>query len=287
MASQLNSISITLQIARKDLLEFWRAKMLVVTFLMLPLLLMSMFGFMFPQTGASNPYSGKISTPYENAPIGMVVEDGGLFAIQMADQFKQIASSTGLFKVQDFASFESAREQIVTGSIKGVVVIPSGFTEAFNSERQATVQITVDDTNAQMASIIYAEATSIFTMISGGLSVSFTAKMDSSIDPSFVLNPISVERENFIKGTANTFEFLAPGFMALTVVMGALSGLGSAIAREREQGTMDGMLVAPIARYAIVVGKTLGQTVRGMIQAFLILGLSMVFFGVTVYGSPC
>jgi len=286
MASQLHSVYITFRIMRKDLLEFWKAKMLVVTFTMMPILMMSMFGFMFPQTGTSNPYSGKISSPYKNVPMAIVVEDGGLFAIQVADQFKQIASSTGLLKVQDFASFGLAREQIVAGRLKGVVVIPAGFTEAFTAKRQATVLITVDDTNPQVASIIYGEAASIFKMISNGLSASFTAKMDNSVDPSFVLEPISVQRENFISGTTNNFEFLAPGFMALTVVMGALSGLGAAIAREKEQGTMDGILVAPIPRYAIVVGKTLAQTVRGMIQAFLILGISMVFFGVKVYGSP-
>jgi len=286
MSSQLHSMYITFRIVHKDLLEFWKAKMLLVTFTIMPIIMMSMFGFMFPQTGTSNPYSGKISSPYKNVPMAIVVEDGGLFAIQVADQFKQIASSTGLLKVQDFASFGLAREQIVAGRLKGVVVIPAGFTEAFTSKRQATVLITVDDTNPQTASIIYGEATSIFKMISNGLSASFMAKMDNSVDPSFVLEPISVQRENFISGTTNNFEFLAPGFMALTVVMGALSGLGSAIAREKEQGTMDGILVAPIPRYAIVVGKTLAQTVRGMIQAFLILGISMVFFGVNVYGSP-
>jgi ABC-2 type transport system permease protein len=74
--------------------------------------------------------------------------------------------------------------------------------------------------------------------------------------------------------------------MALTVVMGTLSGLASAISREKEQGTMDGIMVAPISRYSIVSGKMISQTVRGMIQAFMILGMSMVLFGVRVYGSP-
>ena len=286
MASQLHSMYITFRILHRELLEFWKAKMLVGTFIMMPILMMSMFGFMFPQTGTSNPYSGKISSPYKNIPMAIVVEDRGLFATQVADQFKQIASSTGLLKVQDFASFESAREKIVAGSLKGVVVIPVGFTGAFTSKRQATVLITVDDTNPQMSSVVYGEAASIINMISNRLSASFMAKMDDSVNPSFISEPISVERRNFIGITTNTFEFLAPGFMALTVVMGALSGLGAAIAREKEQGTMDGILVAPIPRYAIVVGKTLAQTVRGMIQAFLILGISMVFFGVKVYGSP-
>lgn len=122
-------------------------------------------------------------------------------------------------------------------------------------------------------------------MISDGLATSIISKMDSSVDPSYVLEPISVERRNLIS-TTNTFQFLAPGFMALTVVTGTLSGLAAAIAREKEQGTMDGMMVAPVSRNTIVIGKTLAQTVRGMAQAFVILALSTLFFGVRVYGSP-
>jgi ABC-2 type transport system permease protein len=68
--------------------------------------------------------------------------------------------------------------------------------------------------------------------------------------------------------------------------MGVLSGLGAAISREKEQGTMDGLMVAPVSRYSIVVGKMLAQTVRGLIQGFMILIISMVLFGVRVYGNP-
>jgi ABC-2 type transport system permease protein len=274
-----HSIYITFRIARKDLLDFWKAKMLVGVFMLMPILMMSMFGSMYPSTtGTSNPY--------KNAPMAMVVEDGGSLAIQVADQFKDISASTGLFKVRDFPSFQAARNEILTGSIKGVVLIPKGFTDAFKSHRQATVLITVDDTNPQMASIIYGEGASIVGAISDNLGRMIITQMGISSDPSFVTEPITVQRENLIGSTTNTFQFLAPGFMGLTVVMGTLSGLGSAISREKEQGTMDGLMVAPISRNTIVAGKMLAQTVRGMIQAFMILGLSMLLFGVKIYGSP-
>jgi len=274
-----HSIYVTFRIAQKDLLDFWKAKMLVGTFMLMPILMMSMFGSMFPSTtGTSNPY--------RNAPMAMVVEDDGSLAIQVADQFKDISVSTGLFKVRDFPSFKSARDEILTGSIKGVVLIPEGFADAFNSHRQATVLITVDDTNAQMASIIYGEAASIVGAISDNFGRSIITKMGISSDPSFVTEPIGVQRENLIGSTTNSFQFLAPGFMGLTVVMGTLSGLASAISREKEQGTMDGIMVAPISRNTIVAGKMIAQTVRGMIQAFMILGLSMLLFGVKIYGSP-
>jgi len=274
-----HSLYITFRIAQKDLLDFWKAKMLFATFMVMPLLFMSMFGFMFPATtGTSNPY--------RNAPIAMVMEDDGSFAINFADQFKVIATSTAMFKVRDFPNFNSARDEILTGGIKGVVVIPAGFTEALDSHRQAFVLITADDTNPQMGSIVYSEAASIVGVISNNLGRSIISKMGNTGDPSFVTEPITVQRMNLIGSRTNQFEFLAPGFMALTVVMGTLTGLGAAISREKEQGTMDGIMVAPISRNSIVAGKMMAQTVRGLIQGFLILGLSMLLFGVQVYGSP-
>jgi len=274
-----HNLYIMSRIAQKDLLDFWKAKMLFATFMVMPLLMMSMFGFMFPATTAT-------SNPYKNAPIAMVMEDEGSFAINFADQFKEIATSTATFKVKDFPSFNSARDEILTGGIKGVVVIPAGFTEALDSRRQSVVLITADDTNPQMGSIIYSEAASIVRVISDNLGRSIISKMGNTGDPSFVTEPITVERMNLIGSRTNQFEFLAPGFMALTVVMGTLTGLGAAISREKEQGTMDGIMVAPVSRNAIVAGKMIAQTVRGLIQGFLILGLSMLLFGVQVYGSP-
>jgi len=275
-----HSVYIAVRIAHRDLLDFWKAKMVLAMSMLMPILLMSMFGFIYPSSTTES------NNPYKNAPLGMVVYDDGSFASQVADQFRGIARSNNLFIVRDFPTYESARAQIVAGNLYGVVVIPSGFTEAFESKRQTFVLITVDDTNPQLAAIIYGEASSITNQISANLSASIIAKTSDVADRAWLSEPTSPERRDLVSGVTNSFEFLAPGFMALTVVMGTLAGLGSAIAREREQGTMDGMMVAPVPRSAIVIGKTLAQTVRGMIQGLIILGISIILFGVKVYGNP-
>jgi ABC-2 type transport system permease protein len=50
-------------------------------------------------------------------------------------------------------------------------------------------------------------------------------------------------------------------------------------------GTLDGMLAAPINRLSIILGKVMAQTVRGMIQGFIILLLAVVLFGVVIEGN--
>ncbi|MEM2882059.1 MAG: ABC transporter permease [Candidatus Bathyarchaeia archaeon] len=277
---------VTMVMAHKDLLDFWKAKMLVVSFTLFPIVMMAMFGYMFPSITSANPYAGKFSSPYGRLPIAIVNEDGGRAAEEIADRFAQLASSTGLFEVKSFASLEAAKERMTEGKLKGVLVIPQGFTESLSSGRQATMTIIVDDTNPQAASSILGQASSLVRIISEGVAASRISDLGAGADPMALLEPIGLERKPFVKGSATTFQFLAPGFMALTVTLGTLSGLAATISREREQGTLDGIMVSPVPRYTVVVSKVLAQTVRGLIQSFIILAVSVLFFGVRVYGSP-
>ena len=71
----------------------------------------------------------------------------------------------------------------------------------------------------------------------------------------------------------------------MTVMMSVMTGLPAAISQEREVGTLDGMMVAPINRLSVILGKTLAQMARGILQGVLILVLAITLFGVTVHGS--
>jgi ABC-2 type transport system permease protein len=287
MLSELQTLLIALKIARRDLLDLWRAKMLLFSFLLMPLLLMAMFGYMFPTTPKANLAVGNMPTAYPNLPIALVQADQGSFANAVANQFVNIAQAQQLFRVSEMVSYQTARDGIVRGTISGIVVIPDGFTAAIRTGMQATVQVTVDETNPQIAAVVQAEMAAVFGVISSSISTAIMRDaVGNHINPIFLIEPISIAHEPLISGSSTTFQFLAPGFMALTVVFGALSGVGFAISREREQGTMDGLLVSPVTRRAVIFGKVLSQTVRGLIQAFLILGLSMLLFGVRIYGSP-
>jgi len=286
MSSQLRTFSASLKIARRDLLDFWRAKQIVLSFLLMPIVLMSMFGYMFPTVPKANQFVGTMPTAYPNLPVALVQIDRGSLANAVAYEFVNIAQAQQLFQIKEMGSFQSARDSLVRGAIFGIVVIPEGFTDAILGKQQACVEVTADETNPQIAAVVQSEMASIFSIISSNISTSYMDSKGATLDPTFMLQPVSIIQEPLISGTSTTFQFLAPGFMALTVVFGALAGVGFAISREREQGTMDGLLVAPISRTAVVFGKVLAQTVRGMIQAFLILGLSMLLFGVRIYGSP-
>jgi len=285
--AETNTWAVALGIARRDLLDLWRARMLLFFFVLFPLLLMGMFGYIYPPTPKSNPTAGTIGTAFPNLPVSIVQMDDGRLANLVAAQFIQISGQQGLFTVFEIASYQSARNQLVQGNLKGIIIIPNGFSEALAAGQPAIVQVTVDETNPTTASIVQSEISAVFSIIGSSMSAQNIRSMaGDDVNPTFIMQPISVTNIPLVSGVSSSFQFLAPGFMALTVVTGALQGVASAISREKEQGTMDGLLVSPIPKRSIIAGKVMAQTVRGLIQGFLILGLSMILFGVQIYGSP-
>ena len=275
-------------IARRDLLDLWRNRMLLFFFVFFPLMLMAMFGYIYPPTTQSNVNTGSIGTGFPNLPVAIVQMDDGAPANTVAAQFIQTSKQQQFFTVSEIGSYQAARDQLVEGSLKGIVVIPQGFSDDLTAGQPATVQVTVDQTNPTTASIVQSEISAVFGIISSNISTQRIHSMDpgNTVNPTFIIEPISVTQIPLISGSTSSFEFLAPGFMALTVITGALQGVANSISREKEQGTMDGLLVSPVPHASIVLGKVTAQTVRGLIQGFLILILSILLFGVRIYGSP-
>ena len=275
-------------IARRDLLDLWRNRMLLFFFVFFPLMLMTMFGYIYPPTSQSNINTGSIGTAFPNLPIAIVRMDDGAPANLIAAQFIQTSKQQQFFAISEVGSYQAARDQLVEGKLKGIVVIPQGFSNDLSAGQPATVQVTVDQTNPTTAAIVQSEVSAVFSIIGSNLSAQTIHSADTggTLNPMFVIEPISVTQIPLINGNASSFQFLAPGFMALTVITGALQGVANSISREKEQGTMDGLLVAPVPHASIVFGKMMAQTVRGLIQGFLILALSILLFGVRIYGSP-
>jgi len=280
-------LDLMLDIAKRDLLDLWMAKMLVAMIVITPLLFIGMFGYMYPPAPSPNPNTNNLGSVYPNLPVCLVVMDNGQMAKDVAIQFIQVSTEQKLFSVSEAASFQEARDMLVEGKLKGIVVFPQGFSAALASKTSATVQVTVDESNPTIASIVRSEIAGVFNIIDSDMSAqNINAADGGQVNPAFLVQPVSIIDEPLISSAASSFQFLAPGFVALTVVTGSLAGVATSISKEKEQGTMDGLLVAPVSNISIIAGKVIAQTVRGMIQGTITLVLTVLVFNVRIYGSP-
>ncbi len=261
----------------KDLIVFARDRLRLITFVIMPIFLMVMTGYVFPNQNA-----------LKNAPLGVVNLDQGPTGAQIISALNQSTSSNNgtLLKLTYLPSEAEAEQEIKDQMINGAIVIPADFSAKIAADQQATVTSITDQCNPQISLLMSGTLDMLMSDISNQIA---TKKVETLIpgvaDPQGVTNPFVVETKGIIPGNPNYFEFMAPGIMAMVIMMAAMIGLAGSVSRERELGTMDGILSAPISRLSIVVGKSFAQGVRGLLQAALTLILAILLFGVVVHGN--
>jgi ABC-2 type transport system permease protein len=83
----------------------------------------------------------------------------------------------------------------------------------------------------------------------------------------------------------NYLHFLAPGIVAMAILFSSMF-TGVSVLWDRQFGFLQEVLVAPVSRLSIVIGRTLGGATIALIQGFIILGISLgMGVGVAGFGG--
>ncbi|MCK4313940.1 ABC transporter permease [Candidatus Bathyarchaeota archaeon] len=274
-------VSHSLMIAWKDLMELLRNRMMLIMLVLMPLLMMTMAGFMFPS-----------STSISHVSVALVNKDEGYGNYSSASAVLIAALGTmegitDMMTITNASTLDEVRSMIQEGEVEGGLVIASNFTSNLMTGKQGTITIITDQTNPQMSMLLQIVLKEVLEQMGTWLAqqnIQGLPAVNASNSLAMV-KPYDVQTEGAVAGDFSYFDFVAPGLMAMTVMMSVMTGLPAAISHEREVGTLDGMMVAPVSRFAVIFGKTLAQTVRGMLQGTIILALAVALFGVTIHGS--
>jgi ABC-2 type transport system permease protein len=261
----------------KDLLVFARDRMMLISFVIMPIFMMLMVGFIFPSQNT-----------LRDVPFGVVNLDEGSLGDQVVLGLQQMNRSQGslLFHITYLHSKGSAVNQIKDQVINGALVIPADFSAEISAGEQASLILITDQSNPQVSASITGTLDALVSSMASQLATQNVATLLPNVpNPQQLVAPFTIRTEGVIPGNPNYFEFVAPGIMAMTIMFAAMTGLAGSISRERELGTLDGIISAPISRLSIILGKSFAQVVRGLMQAILALILTVVLFGVVVHGN--
>jgi len=275
-------MSNSLRIAWKDLMELFRNRLGLVMLVLMPIFMMAMVGFIFPSNNSLN-----------HVPVALANQDAGFGGSTVGSQvfltvLNGINDQTGMLDISNVTNLDALKESVQRGDVQGGIVIPSNFTQCILSGQQGTLIIMTDNSNPQVSAAMQGALTAVFQQMGTMLAQQNVIALNPAINATSALaivQPYNVEVEGVVSGHSSYFDFIAPGIMAMTVMMSVMTGLPAAISQEKEVGTLDGMMVAPINRLSIIVGKTLAQTARGLLQGVLILILASVLFGISIQGS--
>lgn len=160
---------------------------------------------------------------------------------------------------------------------KALVVLHVGprFTAELMAGRPAPLQVIVDGRNSNTAMIALNYVRSVVNRFN-----------DAWIDSrGLQAPPARLEMRAWFNPNLESRWFFIPGIVGILTLVVTILVTALTVAREREQGTFDQLLVTPLRPGEILVGKALPGFAIGILQATLIMAVARLWFGVPFLGS--
>ncbi len=175
---------------------------------------------------------------------------------------------------KNLAGDKEIEEEFRTGKIKMAVVFPQGFGEDLKRFNKAQVQLIADASDPNTANQLANYGTAIIMdfqdRISGNRKLPYTIHTETRM----LYNPQ-------LKGAFN----FVPGVMAMVLLLVCTMMTAITIVREKEQGTMEIILVSPMRPQLVVLAKAVPYLLLSMVNIASILLLSVFVLGVPINGN--
>jgi ABC-2 type transport system permease protein len=197
------------------------------------------------------------------------------------DLIRQFEGSR-FFDVRGFASGYSAIERAIDRSrILMAVVIPRGYADRIKGSQEATVQIILDGSDSNTASIVMGYAETLVRTYSGQIRAEALNRRGGER----IVPAIDARLRVWYNSTLESKNYVVPGLIAVILqIIGALL-TSLTIAREWEMGTMEQLLSTPVRPVEIVLGKMMAYFVVGVTDALIALLVGLFIFEVPLRGS--
>ncbi|MEO1260218.1 MAG: ABC transporter permease [Bacteroidota bacterium] len=243
---------------RKEFYHILRDTRTLVILLFIPVALVMLFGY-------------AVSTEFNNASIALFDQAQD----ELSQEFQQHLEASGHFQVvRELRSYDELEVYFKKGTIKMAIVLPHDFASAFYDEKRTQIQLITDGTEPNYATTLNNYASQMiqrFQQIKGNAS---TLPYHINIETRMVYNPKLSSAYNFV-----------PGVIALILLLISAMMTSLTIAKEKEMGNMDLLMVSPLPPLLIILGKVVPYIVFSFIDAIMVLVLGYYVFDVPIKGS--
>ena len=251
---------------RKEFIQIFRNPMTLRMILVIPIVQTLLFGYV-------------TTTDVKNIKLLVCDLDKSAYSRELAAKL----SNTGYFtKAAEVSDLKSIDQYLDQGRVKAAVVFPSGLASDVTAGRTGNIQIMIDGSNSSEASI----AQSYLQKVLANESLRLIRQQLSRAGTSGSLEmPIDTRPRVWFNPELKSVYYMIPGLicMVLFQMTSMLTALG--IVREKEQGTMEQIIVSPITTWELIAGKTLPFALMALIDVVLVMLLGTLWFGVILKGS--
>jgi len=247
-----------LAIAKKEMYHILRDTRTLVILFGMPIALVIIFGY-------------TISNEFKNASISVIDQSKD----DLSQSFIEHVTSSGHFRLQAVGNkVEDLEHAFKAGQVKMGIIIPPQFETQYYRNKSVTVQIITDATEPNYAATLNNYAINIIR--------SFNNR-----DPSLIVNPYQIDintRMFYNPELVGAYNFI-PGVAALILMLVSAMMTSLTIAKEKETGTMDLLLVSPVPPILIILGKVTPYVVLSFIDAMIVFAMGYYIFEVPIIGS--
>jgi len=204
-----------------------------------------------------------------HVPLAVWNEDAGA---QAREYLRGFAYSSAFAPAADVFSPEQAQSLLESKQAAAVLHIPQNFSADILAHRETHVQLLIDARRSNTALLVSGYASEI--------TAAYAAQASGQGS-----GPVDIELTNLLNPTLESRWFILPGLvvilsMIMTTMVSALS-----LARERELGTFEQMLVTPLRPFEIMLGKAIPSLIVGLLEANIVLTAAVLLFRLPFKGD--
>lgn len=245
---------------RKEFIEMRRDRFTLAMLIGIPAVQLVLFGY-------------AVQTDVRNVPTVVLDESQSSQSRRLVEM---MANTRNFRIVGTVTNRDDVREAIERGHAAAAIIIPPGFASDLKRGQSAQAQVIVDAADPLSSQAAIGAATLVGAR-SG-------AELSSRAMPT--LSPVVDMRVRpWYNPEGRNSQYIVPGIIGILLTMTMVSITGAAIVRERERGTLEQLVVTPIGKTSLMLGKTIPFAVVGYLQVTVILLLGRLLFDVPVRGS--
>lgn len=221
-----------------------------------------------------------VSTDVKHVATAVLDRDNSVASRELVASFVQ----SGYFDVAANVDNERQASDLIDRSrVSMLLQIDHGFAEDLRAGRSATLQVIVDGTDSNTASIEFSYATKIATAYSEQI---LTERIDRALGPAGRPGQVDLRTRAWFNENLESRNFFVPGVLVVVVTLATLLLTSMAVVREREIGTMEQIMVTPITPGEFILGKTVPFVLIGFADVILVTLIGVFWFEVPIRGNP-
>ena len=247
-------------LVRKEFLQILRDPSSIAIAFVMPVVLLLLFGY-------------GVTLDAKHVPVALVVEQPSVETASFVSGFHK----STYFIPLSMTNRQAAEHAMMAGMVDGIVVLRADFASLLTRSQGSPIQVIVNGVDANKGRLVLGYVQGV---------LGNWLQQQAQLTGRELKLPVQLQQRIWFNSELRSRDYLVPGL--IVVIMTLIGALLTALvmAREWERGTMEALIVTPVAMWEVLLGKLIPYYLLGMGSMLLSVIMALWLFEVPLRGSP-